>query len=176
MIGMNNKELLLKDVKALIFDYDGVLSDGTVIIMENGNHVRTGFVKDGYAVQLAVKKGFKVAVISGGLSESMMSRCRVLGIKDAFFGVKNKLETFYEYLAMNNIDKREVLFMGDDIPDYPVMKEAGISACPLDAAEEIKEISMIISKYPGGRGCVRDVVEQVLKAQGMWMDNDAFTW
>jgi 3-deoxy-D-manno-octulosonate 8-phosphate phosphatase (KDO 8-P phosphatase) len=173
---MGNYKKLLRNIDTLIFDYDGVLSDGTVIVLEGGDHVRTGYVKDGYAIQLALKKGYRVAVMSGGISESMSARCKSLGIKDAFFGIRDKLSVFREYIQDNDSDASRVLFMGDDIPDYLVMKESGVAVCPLDAAEEIKAVSDYISQYPGGRGCVRDIIEQVLKVQGKWMDEDAFSW
>ncbi len=173
---MSNYKEHLRNIKALIFDYDGVLSDGTVTILSNGEHVRTGYVKDGYAIQLALKKGVHIAVISGGISESMEVRCRVLGIKDAFLGVTDKTVVFQQYLQDHGFSSSEVLYMGDDLPDYPVMKAAGIAVCPVDAAEEIKAISAYISPFGGGKGCVRDIIEQLLKVQEKWMDADAFTW
>jgi 3-deoxy-D-manno-octulosonate 8-phosphate phosphatase (KDO 8-P phosphatase) len=173
---MGNYKELLRNITTFIFDYDGVLSDGTVIVIGNGDHIRTGYVKDGYAIQLALKKGYHIAVISGGVSESMLKRCSALGIKDAFFGVTHKLEKYHEYLKRNDLSPSQVLFMGDDIPDYHVMKEAGVAVCPSDAAEEIKAISHHISHFSGGKGCVRDIIEQVLKIQGKWMDHEAFSW
>ena len=173
---MKNYKEHLRKIKALIFDYDGVLSDGTVTILSNGEHLRTGYVKDGYAIQLALKKGYRIAVISGGLSESMKIRCSALGITDAFLGVQDKNSAFDDYLKQNSLLPSEVLFMGDDIPDFHVMKKSGIAACPADAAEEIKAISAYISPFGGGKGCVRDIIEQVLKVQDKWMDADAFTW
>jgi 3-deoxy-D-manno-octulosonate 8-phosphate phosphatase (KDO 8-P phosphatase) len=142
----------------------------------SGEHVRTGYVKDGYAIQLALKKGLRIVVISGGISESMEIRCRSLGIKDAFLGVVDKTVTFHQYVKEHKLNATEILYMGDDIPDYPVMKLAGIAACPVDAAEEIKSISAYISPFGGGKGCVRDIIEQLLKVQEKWMDADAFTW
>jgi 3-deoxy-D-manno-octulosonate 8-phosphate phosphatase (KDO 8-P phosphatase) len=173
---MSNYKEQLRHITTFIFDYDGVLSDGTVLMLESGDQVRSGYVKDGYAIHLAIKKGFLVAVISGGFSESMANRCQMLGIKDAFFNVRDKLAAFHEFISQNKLSANQVLFMGDDIPDYLVMKEAGVPVCPADAAEEIKAISVCISHFPGGKGCVRDIIEQVLKIQGKWMDNDAFFW
>jgi len=173
---MGNYKGLLRNITTFVFDWDGVLTDGTVLILENGDHVRTGYVKDGYAIQLALKKKFRVVVISGGFSESMVTRCRILGIKDAFFSVCDKVDVFKKYLKENSLSPSEVLFMGDDIPDYPLMKEAGVATCPANAAEEIKAEAHFISQYPGGKGCVRDIIEQVLKVQGKWMDKDAFSW
>jgi 3-deoxy-D-manno-octulosonate 8-phosphate phosphatase (KDO 8-P phosphatase) len=173
---MANYKEQLRHITTFVFDYDGVLSDGTVLMLESGNQVRSGYVKDGYAIHLALKKGYRVAVISGGFSESMSGRCKMLGIEDAYFNVTDKLTVFHEYLSQNKLTASEVLFMGDDIPDYLVMKEAGVAVCPSDAAEEIKGVSVFISQFPGGKGCVRNIIEQVLKVQGKWMDNEAFYW
>ncbi len=173
---MKNYKELLKHIKAFIFDYDGVLTDGTVILLEEGEPLRTANVRDGYALQLAVKKGYHVAIISGGRSKSMHNRFRLLNVKDVFLGVEHKLMVFEQYLADNNLQPENVLYMGDDIPDFHAMKKAGVAACPADAAEEIKAISHYISHHNGGRGCARDVIEQVLKLQGRWLDDDAFSW
>jgi 3-deoxy-D-manno-octulosonate 8-phosphate phosphatase (KDO 8-P phosphatase) len=173
---MSNYKELLRNITTFIFDYDGVLSDGTILVLESGEHARVGYVKDGYAIQLALKKGYRVAVMSGAVSESMAWRCRAIGIKEVYFGLKDKFEMFGKYLKENNLNASEVLFMGDDIPDYHVMTGAGVAVCPADAAEEIKAISVYISQFAGGKGCVRDIIEQVLKVQGKWMDNDAFSW
>lgn len=173
---MGNYKELLKNINTFIFDYDGVLSDGTVMILSNGEQVRSGFVKDGYAIQLALKKGYRIAVISGGISESMKTRCNILGITDTFLGVKDKSVVFDSYIKDNKLNTATVLYMGDDIPDYKVMKKAGVAVCPADAAEEIKTVSVYISPLAGGKGCVRDIIEQVLKVQRKWMDKDAFIW
>ncbi|MDT8394314.1 MAG: HAD hydrolase family protein [Bacteroidales bacterium] len=173
---MTNYKEFLKNITTFIFDYDGVLTEGIVLLTEEGEPLRTANVRDGYALQLAIKKGYRVAVISGGKSRSMQNRLSSLGITDVFLGVEHKVLVFNEYLAKNNIGRDEVIYMGDDIPDYEVMKLANISACPADAAEEIKLISDYISHYPGGKGCVRDIIEQVLKLQKNWMDHDAFKW
>jgi len=173
---MANYKELLKNVNTFIFDYDGVLTDGSIIMTNNGEAYRISNVKDGYALQLAKKKGYNVAVISGAHSESMIQRLTSVQITDVFLGVENKLEVFRKYIAQRKLSNGNVLFMGDDIPDYEVMLEAGISACPADAAEEIKAIAMYISHQNGGKGCVRDVIEQVLKVQGKWMNDDAYHW
>ncbi len=167
---------LLKNVSTFIFDYDGVLSDGSIITLSDGEAYRTTNVKDGYALQLAIKKGYRVAIISGAGAENMVNRLKALKITDIFLGVENKLQKFNEYLAENSLDPSEVLFMGDDIPDYEVMIHTGVPACPCDAVEEIQRISKYISHSPGGKGCVRDVVEQVLKIQGKWMNDDGYHW
>lgn len=173
---MANYKALLKHVNTFIFDYDGVLTDGTVILMSNGDALRTANVKDGYALQLAVKKGYRVAIISGGYSESVLRRFEALNVKDVFLGVENKIETFHNYLSTHNILTEQVLFMGDDIPDYEIMKIAGVPTCPADASEEIKAIAKYISHQKGGHGCARDVIEQVMKIQGKWMNDGAFHW
>jgi 3-deoxy-D-manno-octulosonate 8-phosphate phosphatase (KDO 8-P phosphatase) len=171
----NYKEHLIH-INTFIFDYDGVLTDGSIITTNEGDTFRTSNVKDGYALQLARKKGYKVAVISGAKSESMMHRMKTLQIADVFLGVEKKQIVFRNYLLENNLKPEQVLYMGDDIPDYEVMLEAGISTCPADAAEEIKSVAKYISHFNGGKGCVRDVIEQVLKVQGKWMNDDAYHW
>jgi 3-deoxy-D-manno-octulosonate 8-phosphate phosphatase (KDO 8-P phosphatase) len=171
----NYKEHLI-NINTFIFDYDGVLTDGSVITTNEGEAYRTSNVKDGYALQLARKKGYKVAVISGARSESMIHRMKALQITDVFMGVEKKQVVFQNYLHEHNLKPEQVLYMGDDIPDYEVMLEAGVSTCPADAAEEIKSVAKYISHFNGGKGCVRDVIEQVLKVQGKWMNDDAYHW
>lgn len=173
---MSNYKPNLQNINTFIFDYDGVLSDGNIITLDKGEAYRTTNVKDGYALQLAVKKGYRVVVISGAQAHGMLHRLTALQIKDTFLGVKNKLEVFNKYLEDNDITANQVLFMGDDIPDYELMLSAGISACPADAAEEIRKVANYISHAPGGKGCVRDVIEQVLKIQGKWMNEDGYHW
>jgi len=173
---MSNYKENLTRITTFIFDYDGVLTNGVVLITNTGDQLRTGHVKDGYALQLAIKSGYRIAVISGGYSESMRHRCNALNLTDVFLGVENKAEIFEEYIRKNNLSVDEVLYMGDDIPDYEVMKMVGMPVCPADAAEEIKSISKYISHFPGGAGCVRDIIEQVMKVQGKWMNGNAFHW
>ena len=173
---MTNYKELLKNINTFVFDYDGVLTDGSIITLDDGEAYRTTNVKDGYALQLARKKGYRVAVISGAKADCMTHRLKALQISDIFLGIENKLETFKTYLQKNEIDSSHVLFMGDDIPDYEVMLSSGLSSCPADAAEEIKKVARYISHFAGGKGCVRDVIEQVLKVQGKWMNDDAYHW
>lgn len=173
---MSNYKAKLKDIKAFVFDYDGTLTDGTVILLDEGEPLRTANVRDGYAIQLAVKKGYHVAIISGGRSRSMVNRFRMLNVKHVFLGVEHKLDTLKTFMETQGLEPGNVLFLGDDIPDYHAMKHCGIAACPADAAEEIKSVSHYISHKNGGEGAARDVIEQVLKVQGQWMDGDAFTW
>ncbi len=173
---MGNYKSLLKHVKTFIFDYDGVLTDGTIILLHDSEPLRTANVKDGYALHLAVKNGYRVVIISGGTSNSVYKRFASLNIKDIFLGVENKLKVFQKYVKEHNLDHAEILIMGDDIPDYRVMKEVGVPICPSDAVEEIKTISKYVSHCKCGHGCVRDIIEQVLKIQNKWMKNDAFRW
>jgi len=173
---MANYKELLNRINTFIFDYDGVLTDGSVITTNEGEAHRVSNVKDGYALQLAHKKGYRVAVISGARSESMMHRMKALQISDVFLGIERKRDVYRQYLSANNLKPENVLYMGDDIPDYEVMLEAGVSTCPSDAAEEIKSVAKYISHFPGGKGCVRDVIEQVMKVQGKWMNDDAYHW
>ncbi|MGB4205044.1 MAG: HAD hydrolase-like protein [Bacteroidales bacterium] len=173
---MSNYKELLRDVDTFILDYDGVLTDGNVILMSNGDALRTANVKDGYALQLAVKNGYRVAIISGGYSESMLHRFKALKINDVFLGVDKKIEVLQKYMKDNNLEPRQVLYMGDDIPDYESMLLVGVPTCPADASEEIKAISKYISHRSGGKGCVRDIIEQVMKIQGKWMNDLAFHW
>jgi len=171
----NYKEKLLK-INTFIFDYDGVLTDGTMILTSTGDALRTANVKDGYAMQLAVKKKYRIAIISGGYSESVKHRFELLKIEDVFLGVDKKIDVYNKYLETNKLENENVLFMGDDIPDYEIMLKAGVPTCPCDAVEEIKRIATYISHQSGGHGCVRDIIEQVLKVQGKWMNDDAYHW
>jgi 3-deoxy-D-manno-octulosonate 8-phosphate phosphatase (KDO 8-P phosphatase) len=160
----------LSQITAFVFDVDGVLTDGTVLVTESGEQLRRFSIKDGYALQLAVKRGFKIAIITGGRSQSIVSRLTSLGISDVYLGVEHKTEKFEEFLLGYDLNADQILYMGDDVPDYPVMKLVGLPTCPADAAEEIKSISAYISPVKGGQGCVRDVIEKVLKVQGLWAD------
>ncbi len=171
----NYKELLI-GITTLIFDYDGVMTDGKVILQHNDPPLRSANVRDGYILQLAVKLGYNVVIISGGFSRSMENRFETLKIKDAFIGVKDKLKIYEKYIKGKGISDDQVLYMGDDIPDIPVMKKVGVPVCPLDAAEEVRNISVYISDRKGGDGCVRDIIEQVMKVQGKWLTPEAFTW
>ncbi|HAM10355.1 MAG: 3-deoxy-D-manno-octulosonate 8-phosphate phosphatase [Bacteroidetes bacterium GWE2_41_25] len=171
----NFKENLIK-VKAFIFDIDGVLSLQTIGLNAFGVPGRTVNLRDGYALQYAIRKGYRVGVISGSRSKEYQKRLKLLGVKDIYLNSKSKLDHFNSFLKKHSLDKSEVLFMGDDIPDYEVMKEAGVPVCPSDADSEIKQVAVYISDKRGGEGCVRDVIEQVLRLHNQWMDSDAFSW
>lgn len=163
----SNFKLLLRNVKCLMLDVDGVLTNGTLIVMPD-ELIRTMNIKDGFALKTAVDEGFMVVIISGGNSESVRRRLQKLGITEIHLGVTNKTEKMNEVLKKYNLNDSEVLYMGDDLPDYEVMKRSGVPCCPADAVADIKNISIYVSHAKGGEGCVRDVVEQVLRIGGKW--------
>jgi 3-deoxy-D-manno-octulosonate 8-phosphate phosphatase (KDO 8-P phosphatase) len=169
------KEELIK-IKAFVFDVDGVLSSSTQVLTPEGETVRTSNLKDGFALVYAIKIGYPVCVITGGKTIEVIKRCEKIGIKDVYAGSLKKLPCLYDFLEKYNLKAEEVLYMGDDLPDYPAMKVAGVPVCPRDAAPEIKAISIFISDRNGGDGCVRDVLEQVLRAQGRWIDPEKMNW
>lgn len=171
----NYKEGLSK-VRAFIFDIDGVLSLQTISLNFFGIPNRTVNLRDGYALQLAVKKGYHVGIISGSNSKEYLKRLKSLGIKEVFLNSRSKAEHYKSFRKKYGLDDSQILFMGDDIPDYEVMKLAGVPVCPSDADSEIKQVAVYISDKAGGAGCVRDVVEQVLRLHNKWMDSEAFTW
>lgn len=156
-------------INTFVFDMDGVLTDGSLIIMHGNEHIRTMNIKDGYALQLAVKKGYNVAIISGSISKPCAERFEYLGIRNVFMKVKDKEEVLAQFLLANQLKWEETLFMGDDIPDLEVMKLVGLSACPADAVPEIKAVSTFISTINGGKGCAREVIEKVLKLNNDWV-------
>ncbi len=158
----------LEHITTFIFDVDGVLTDGTITLTTSGEMLRTMHTKDGFAMKTAIDAGFNICIISGGSNEGVRVRLEGLGVKDVYLGAHNKIEQLYEFLNNNSIKTENVLYMGDDIPDYPVMKLVGLPCCPQDAVPEIKGISKYVSHKNGGKGAVRDVIEQVLKVQGKW--------
>ncbi len=167
----------LQKVKALVFDVDGVLSSDCVPLHPSGEPMRMVNIKDGYAMQLAVRRGYRLAIITGGRTEAIRKRFAGLGIEDIYMGASYKMEQFNDFLKKYKLKAEEILYMGDDIPDYEVMKRCGYPCCPADACSEIKSISRYVSPMKGGCGCGRDVIEQVMKANGDWLDNaDAFGW
>lgn len=166
----------LTKIKALVFDVDGVLSGETIPLHPSGEPMRTINIKDGYALQLAVKRGFLVAIITGGRGEATRVRYAGLGIQDIYMGAAVKTNEYAHFMEKHGLKPEEVMYMGDDIPDYEVMRLCGLPCCPADAAPEIKGIARYVSHRNGGSGCCRDVVEQVMKAQGKWMSHDAFGW
>jgi len=164
----------LLNVKAFAFDVDGVLSRDVSPLDVNGEPMRTTNVKDGYAIRNAIALGYPIAIISGGKNENIRKRHQYLGITDIYIGVKNKTTCFNDFLERNKLEANSILFMGDDLPDLELMELSGIPTCPADAVTEVKLLAKYISDRNGGEGCVRDVIEQVLRAQGKWNNSHNF--
>jgi len=159
---------LFAPIRTFVFDVDGVLTDGNLLLAEDGSMLRALNIKDGYAVQLAVKKGYGVWVMSGSVSEPVRKRFNSLGIADVYTDVESKMELLHELVISKKTDFTTILYMGDDIPDLEAMRLTGLPCCPSDAVPEIKQVAKYISPFPGGKGCVRDVIEKVLKLNGDW--------
>ncbi|MVZ64993.1 HAD-IIIA family hydrolase [Sphingobacterium sp. DK4209] len=155
-------------IKVVVLDVDGVLTDGTLQVTESGDQLRTFYVKDGYAMQLAEKMGLNLWVISGGKSEGVRKRLQGLGIQEIHLGVSQKMDVLNDLLAKYNLTPDQLMYVGDDMPDYEVMQVVGIAACPVDSVEDIKAIAHYMSPFKGGHGVVRDVLEKILKIQGKW--------
>lgn len=167
----------LTKIKTIIFDVDGVLSCETITMNENGEPLRTANIKDGYAIQLAQKLGLRIAIITGGRTEAVKTRYESLGLEDVFMGCSMKIDTYEKYAEKYGFTDEEVIYVGDDIPDYEIMQRVGCPCCPKDACAEIQEASIYISHKEGGKGVGRDIIEQVLRAQDKWMSNEkAFGW
>lgn len=160
---------LMNNITTFIFDVDGVLTDGTIMVTTQGEMYRNMNIKDGYALKAAVVAGYNVCIISGGSNEGVRKRLEGLGITDIYLGTHQKMLQYEEYCSKKNITSDQVLYMGDDIPDIPVMQQVALATCPQDAAPEVKDISEYISPISGGKGCGRDVIEQVMRVQGKWM-------
>ena len=173
---MPNCKVLFKKIKAFAFDVDGVFTNGQVYLMPGNEFIRAINIKDGYAVQYCVKQGIPVGIISGGKSDEIDLRFRMLGVTDIYMGSSNKIESFEDFCMKYGLSYEDVLYMGDDIPDYEIMQKAGLPTCPNDAATEIKQMAKFISDKGGGMGCVRDVIEQTLRVQGKWMSKGSFEW
>ena len=167
----------LQKIRTIVFDIDGVLSAETIALDDDGQPRRTVNIKDGYAIQLAHKMGLRIAIISGCKVEAVAVRYHGLGLEDVHLGCAVKMDTYEAYKAHYGYDDDEVMYMGDDIPDLEIMRRVGCPVCPKDACQEIKDVSLYVSDMAGGRGCARDVIEQTLKAQGLWLaDERAFGW
>ncbi len=164
-----------KPVKLFVFDVDGVLTNGTVLLLETGEMAREMYIKDGYALQLAIKKGYQILIVSGGESIAVIERLKRLGIEHIVTGVADKLSVIKKFLEENAFTASQILYMGDDIPDAEAMQFAGLSAAPADAVPEIISVAHYISPYAGGRGCVRDVIEKVLKLNQNWNEDVTVT-
>lgn len=159
------------EITTFIFDVDGVLTNSELIILENGQLLRKMNTRDGYAMKRAIQKGYYLCIITGGGSSGVTQRLKGLGITDIYSKIDNKMDAFDEYIHMHDLNPAHILYMGDDIPDYEVMRKVGLPCCPYDAASEIFGISQYVSPLKGGKGCVRDVIEKVLKIRGDWRDD-----
>ncbi len=157
-----------KDIHTFIFDVDGVLTNGQVLVTEKGELLRNMSVRDGQALRMAVEEGYRILILTKGKSEGVNLRLKELGITDIVYGIQKKLKTYEEFLDAYDLDEDGILYMGDDLPDYEVMRRVGLPTCPADAVPEIREISHYISPLKGGEGCARDVIEKVMKLNGTW--------
>jgi len=172
---MNYKEIF-KNITTVVLDVDGVLTNGDIILMPGMQPVRKMNAKDGYAMQLAVRNGIRMAIITGGRSPEVKERLQGLGITDIYLGASSKMESYEDLKMCYDLKDEEILYMGDDLPDYDIMKIVALAAAPQDAAPEIKSIADYVSPVDGGKGCVRDVLEQLLKIQGKWARSEDRTW
>ena len=165
---MGNFKEDIARTEAFVFDVDGVMTDGGIIPTADGDFIRRYNAKDGYALAYAIKMGYRVCIISGGRGKILENRLKMLGIKEYHLDCMDKIAVLHDYFAREGIDPANVIYMGDDIPDLECMQAVGIPVCPADAASEIVEASRYVSEFAGGHGCVRDIIEQVLRAQGNW--------
>ena len=168
MENKNYKELL-KEITTFILDVDGVLTNGKILVTSKGKMLREMNTKDGFIIKYALDKGFKIFIISGGTNKGVKERLKDLGIEEIFLGEHTKKDTYNMLIKKYNLKKNEIVYMGDDIPDIPVMKKIGVPCCPNDAVPDVKQISIYISKKNGGQGCVRDIIEQTLRVQNKWL-------
>ena len=171
-----NYKIKLKEIELFVFDYDGVFTDGIVLLMEDGSNVRQANTRDGYAVQWAIKQGMKVTLLTGGKEKAVEARMRLLGVEEVHLGCHDKLASLEALCDKMGVDLDKVMYMGDDMPDYPAMKKVGLATCPNDAATDIREISDYVSPFEGGRGCVRDILEQAMRLKGIWSSEQGYKW
>ena len=165
---MKNYKHLLPKIKTFIFDVDGVLTDGKILINSDGELLRSFDTKDGYAMKSALVKGFKIVIITGGRNEAVRERFKELGVIDIYLGAHHKLDAYQDLMDNYDLNPEEILYIGDDIPDIPVMEKVGLGCCPADAASDVKAMADYVSHKKGGEGCVRELIEQVLRVQGKW--------
>ena len=158
------------DIETFIFDVDGVLTNSQIWVLENGKLLQKMSIRDTFAIQQAIEKGYRIAIISGGKSEGVKKRLIELGVTDFFMEQKDKKEAYESYLEIYELDAEKVLYMGDEWPDYEVMRKVGLPACPADAAPELFKIALYVSAFNGGDGCVRDVIEKVMRLHGNWFE------
>jgi len=175
MVGMINYDL--QKIRAIVLDVDGVLSAQTITLASDGEPLRTVNIKDGYAIQLACKQELRIGIITGGDTQAVRLRYERLGVKDLYMKTAVKLTAYEDFIEKYGLRDEEVMYMGDDVPDFEVMTRCGCPCCPADACAEIKNVSLYVSHYPGGQGCVRDIIEQTMRAQNKWMNTaKAFGW
>jgi len=165
---MKNYKTLLPNIKTFIFDVDGVLTDGKILITNEGELLRSFDTKDGYAMKCALVQGYKIAIITGGRNQGVEERFKELGVYDIYMGVHHKLDAFQDLLDNYDLDPETILYIGDDVPDIPVMEKVGLGCCPADAVSDVKAMADYVSHKNGGEGCVRELIEQVLRVQGKW--------
>ena len=168
-MGNKNYKKLLKKITTFILDVDGVLTNGKILITSKGKMLREMNTKDGFIIKYALDEGFKIFIISGGTNKGVRERLKDLGIEEIFLGKDSKNSTYEMLIKKHNLNENEILYMGDDVPDIPVMKKVGVPCCPNDAVPDVKQISIYISKKNGGQGCVRDIIEQTLRVQNKWI-------
>ena len=166
---MDSYKTRLKDITTFILDVDGVMTNGKIIYTHDGKIDRQFYAKDGYAIKYAISKGYRIAIISGGMQENVRTRLNSLGVEDVFLKAFNKIEVYEKFIEEKKIDQKNILYMGDDNPDLDVLKVVGISSCPNDASVDVKSICDYISHKDGGMGCVRDVIEQVMRIHKKWI-------
>ena len=163
-----NYKSLLPQIKTFIFDVDGVLTDGKVLVTTQGEMYRAVDTKDGYAIKCALMEGYKIVIISGGINEGIRERFKALGIYDVYLGAHHKMDAYQDLMDNYALNPEEILYVGDDVPDIPVMEKVGLSCCPADAVSDVKAMVDYVSHKKGGQGCVREIIEQVLRVQGKW--------
>ena len=168
---MKNYKNLLPNIKTFIFDVDGVLTDGKILITNEGELLRTFDTKDGYAMKCALVQGYKIVIITGGRNKGVEERFKELGVFDIYMGAHHKTEAYQDLLDNYDLDPETILYLGDDVPDIPVMEKVGLGCCPADAVSDVKAMADYVSHKNGGEGCVREIIEQVLRVQGKWRLN-----